>query len=156
MAKSLKDDIKMSKAFDSLETEAAINIVYTSERLMRVGAELLKKHDLTQVQYNALRILRGAGDSGLRTLDVLDRMIFGTPDITRLIDNLEKAGLAKRLRCTRDRRVVYAVVTDKGKAVLKALDQPMRDLNRKLLGHLNKGELQQISKLMVKAREHLK
>lgn len=150
--KTLQDELMQSIPFDSLETEAVLNIAYTSECLLRKATDFLKEHHLTHIQYNALRILRGAGENGLPCLELGKRLIWGIPDITRLVDNIEKSGYAKRVRCEKDRRVVYVHMTPKGLKLLSKLDAPMKNLNKELLGHLSEEELKKISFLMAKAR----
>ena len=61
-------------------------------RQQYVSAELMRGHDLSLPQYNVLRILRGAGDAGLRCSEVGARLLVHDPDVTRLLDRLEKGG----------------------------------------------------------------
>src|SRR5581483_7743845 len=125
MSGRLKTEIKQTKPFESLETEALLNVARTADFLMRPGAELLKEHDLSPTQYNALRILRGAGKAGLACSEVGERMINKDPDITRLLDRLEERGLVTRARDAHDRRVVTAKITAKALQMLAALDEPV-------------------------------
>ena len=152
LARNLKDEIKMNRGFASLELEALLNIAYASEQFQQSGNTLFSEHGLTRPLYNALRILRGGPKEGIRSLDILERMVFGTPDITRLIDNLEKNGYAKRERYSQDRRVVYVLITEKGRKLLSKLDRSTSELAKQLLGHMSQSKLKQISKLMVEVR----
>ncbi len=153
MSGRLKTEIKQSKPFDSLETEAILNLVRTADRLMRPGAELLKERELSPTQYNALRILRGAGKAGLACSEVGERMINKDPDITRLLDRLEERGLVTRARDEDDRRVVTAKITAKALQILAALDEPLVALHRRQLGHLSEEKLRQLIALLEAARE---
>ena len=75
------------------------------------------------------------------------------PGITGLIDRLEQAGFVNRLRCEKDRRVIYVALTDHGTKTLADLDEPLLALHRKLLGHLSQGELKELIRLLEKLRE---
>src|SRR5690606_6488465 len=102
--------------------------------------------------YNILRILRGTGGEGLPSLELARRMITSVPDITRLVDRLEKPELVRRVRCDQDRRIIRVRITDKALELLARLDEPVIELHRRLLGHLSREELETINTLMVKAR----
>ena len=90
MAAKLKDEIKQGKPFESLQAEVFLNLMRTADALSRGVEEILKLAGLSNTQYNVLRILRGAGEQGLCCREVADRMITRDPDITRLLDRLEK------------------------------------------------------------------
>src|SRR5262245_60916712 len=98
MSGRLAAEIKQTKPFASLEAEAILNLHRTASILMQVEAEALKPHGLSLTQYNALRILRGAGSAGLACQEIAERMIARDPDITRLLDRLEKRKLIARAR----------------------------------------------------------
>ena len=100
-----------------------------------------------------LRILRGAGESGISCGEIGDRMINRESDITRMLDRLDARGLIKRERQTDDRRVVLTFITDDGLAVLKELDRPVKELHKDQLGHLTERELASLGKLIRKARK---
>src|SRR3712207_9084149 len=138
MASKLRDEIKQARPFRSAEQEAFLNLQRTADVLMARMAEVLKTQGVSPTQYNVLRILRGAGDEGLPCGAVAERMITRDPDITRLLDRLEKQGLIARARDTRDRRVVMASnagAGGEGGAVLdetgaQELKRPPRDLGK--------------------------
>jgi DNA-binding MarR family transcriptional regulator len=102
----LQTEIKKRKPFESAAEEAYLNLLRTTTVLMADFDQLFRQYGVTEQQYNVLRILRGAGEP-LPSLEVASRMITRVPDITRLVDRLETAGLVARRRCTEDRRVVY-------------------------------------------------
>src|SRR5512135_1869674 len=118
-----------------LEEAAFVDLVRTAELLSRPIAQLLKAHDLSPAQYNVLRILRGSPD-GLTCGEIGNRMITRDPDITRLLDRMEKRGLIERWRETKDRRVVQARITPEGLKLLAKLDEPVEQGHREQLGHL--------------------
>src|SRR5215470_13051287 len=106
MVGALQSELKQKRPFTSREQEAYLALLRTADALeMQVEAKL-KEFGLTGTQYNALRILRGAGADGLPCSEIGERMITHDPDITRLLDRLEKRGLAERARCKKDRRVI--------------------------------------------------
>jgi DNA-binding MarR family transcriptional regulator len=153
-AKLLQRELKKRHPFDSLEQEAVLNIVRTSDRFQNRFLRLFRQHGLTPSQYNVLRILRGEGKP-LPCLEIADRMIQVVPAITGLIDRLEQQGLVERERCTEDRRVVYVTLTDKACKVLSGLDDPVMKLHRRLIGHLTAAELAELSRLLEKARQRV-
>lgn len=153
MPTRLQDELKQTRPFASPEAEAAVNVARTAAVLARGFAELLKPHGLSLPQYNVLRILRGAGAGGLRCGEIGERMIDPDPDVTRLLDRLERAGLVARARSAEDRRVVRARLTAAGRALVDRLDRPMLALHAQQLGHLGRSRLQALSRLLEAARE---
>jgi DNA-binding MarR family transcriptional regulator len=132
----LAKEIKQTKPFDSLEAEAFLNLGRTWEYLQGRVADFLKQYQLTPTQYNMLRILRGAGSNGLSCSEACARMITLESDITRLLDRMEVRGLIARERSKEDRRVVVTTITDEGLTILQEIDDPLRRLLRRDVGHL--------------------
>jgi DNA-binding MarR family transcriptional regulator len=153
MSGRLIKEIKQSKPFKSLEVEAILNILKTADVLTRRTAEAMKPYDLSPTQYNALRILRGAGNDGLPCSEIAERMINKDPDITRLMDRLEQRGLVTRARDKKDRRVVTGKISPKGLKLLDEMDQPLADLEKRQLG-MGEKDLLQLIALLETAREH--
>lgn len=171
MVTPLADEIGKRQPFESLEQEAYLNMARTFARMDCEVGRLLKRYNLSPSGYNVLRILRGharaneqneqqdhaagqePGHCGVPILEIAQQMVVHTPDITRLIDRLEAAGLVSRQRCDNDRRVVYARITAAASDLLAQLDQPVLDLHKKHLGHMNRVELTQLNQLLEKARE---
>ena len=125
----------------------------TADLLNGLFSDMLKPHGLSPTQFNALRILRGAGDGGRTCSEIAERMINRDPDITRLIDRLERRGLVERSREGRDRRVVIARITAAGLELLESLDRVIEQLNGKILGHLGEERLRMLIQLLAAARE---
>ena len=98
MPGKLQAEIRQTRPFDQMEEEAVLNIVRTAEVLQRTIADFLKQFDLSPVQYNVLRILRGAGLAGATCSQVRERLLTRDPDITRLLDRMEARGLIARER----------------------------------------------------------
>ena len=152
MTSRLQKEIKKNKPFESAEQEAHLNLIRTAQVLQEPFDKLMKPHNLSGTQYNVLRILRGAGEP-LPCGQIGERMVTRDPDITRLLDRLEKRGLIVRERTAADRRVVLASITAEGLKLLKQLDQPVIDLHVKQLGHMGKEKLKALIDLLETARE---
>jgi DNA-binding MarR family transcriptional regulator len=148
----LQDELKKRLPFDSPEQEAMLNLLRTNDTFELEFVRLFRQHGLSPPQYNILRILRGSGGEGLPCLEVAGRMVTCVPDITRLIDRLERAGLVARTRSNEDRRVVQVSILARGLDLLKALDEPVLALHKRLIGHLSRDELAELNRLLVKAR----
>ncbi|HET8647102.1 MAG TPA: MarR family transcriptional regulator [Vicinamibacteria bacterium] len=148
----IQDEIQQSKPFAGLEDEVLISLLRTADVALRPLAEVLKAEGLSHTQYNVLRILRGAGAGGLSCREVGERMVTREPDLTRLLDRLEKRGLIARGREARDRRVVVTRITREGLAVLERLDQPAAASSRQALGHLGPEGLRTLARLLDQVR----
>ncbi|HEX2721605.1 MAG TPA: MarR family transcriptional regulator [Gemmatimonadaceae bacterium] len=152
MSGNLQKELKQRKPFSSLEHEVVLNIMRTAGAMRQGTTEALKPYDLTPPQFNVLRILRGAEPEGLPCSDVGDRLVSKDPDVTRLLDRLEKRGLIERGRSATDRRVVTATITTKGIDLVNELDAPITELHASQLGHMKKKELKKLVTLLEKAR----
>ena len=153
MVGRLQKAIGQRTPFRSLEAEAFLNIEHTADALMRGMAELLKGADLSPTQYNALRILRGAGPGGLACGEIAERMITRDPDITRLLDRLARRGLVERVRDVHDRRVVTTTMTAEGANLLGQLDEPVEQLHARQLSHLGERSLARLVGLLEQVRQ---
>lgn len=138
----------------SPEEAAFLDLLRTTDVLSRRLAQVLKAEDLSSNQYNVLRILRGAPD-GLSCGEIANRMITRDPDITRLLDRLEKRGLVSRSREARDRRTVLTQITPTGLKLLARLDEPVQEAHRKQLGHLGRQRLRAMTELLLVCRSQL-
>lgn len=133
------------------EEMAFLDLLRTTDLLSRGLGQVLKNEDLSANQYNVLRILRGSPE-GLACGEIAKRMITRDPDITRLLDRLEKRALISRCRETKDRRTVMARITPEGLKVLARLDEPVQSGHRRQLGHLGRERLRELTKLLSLAR----
>jgi DNA-binding MarR family transcriptional regulator len=138
----------------SREESAFLELLRTTDILSRRLSQTLKTEELSLTQYSALRILRGA-PSGLSCGEVADRLIAREPDITRLLDRLEKRGLISRSRETKDRRTVVVRMTSAGLDLVGRLDGPVQAVHREQLGHLGEKRLKELSKLLTACRDRL-
>jgi DNA-binding MarR family transcriptional regulator len=134
-----------------LEENTYLELCRTTDMLSRRIASVLKAEDLSSNQYNVLRILRGSPE-GLPCGEIGNRMITRDPDITRLLDRLEKRQLIARSRETKDRRMVMARITPDGLALLARMDEPVRAMHRSQLGHLGRERLLALTELLQLAR----
>ncbi|HEY4051037.1 MAG TPA: MarR family transcriptional regulator [Acidobacteriaceae bacterium] len=129
------------------EEGAFLELLRTTDMLSRGLVQVLKTEELSSTQYNVLRILRGAPE-GLPSGKIAGRMITRDPDVTRLLDRLEKRGLVSRCRETKDRRMVLTRITPEGLKCLSRLDEPVEGTHRKQLGHLGRERLRALSELL--------
>ncbi|HEU4720909.1 MAG TPA: MarR family transcriptional regulator [Gemmatimonadaceae bacterium] len=153
MSPTLKEDLRQRKAFTSLQQEAFLNVLRTSSRLTDSLEDLLRPYGLSSTQFNVLRILRGSEPDGLCRNELRDRMLTRMPDMTRLLDRMEDAGLVTRSREQEDRRMVLTRITVAGQALLQELERPVVELHRKQLGRLSDEQLRSLIDLLTLARE---
>jgi DNA-binding MarR family transcriptional regulator len=143
---------KLSSFSVSLEKRVFVSLLQTADTLGQEAEQLLKAAGLTGAQYNVLRILRGAEPSGLACRAIGERMISHDPDMTRLLDRMEKRGLITRERQSDDRRVVKTRITAQGLSLLKTFDQPVHDLHRRQFRHMSATRLKILYDLLEEVR----
>lgn len=157
-APNLQRELSKKRGFDSPEQEAYLNLARTHAVVAGPFTALFKSHGLSEAAYNILRVLRGVrrepenGRDALPCGEIGGRLVTRVPDVTRLIDRLVDAGLVERYRGEEDRRVVLARITTEGLALLRKLDRPVLDLHARTLGHLTRGELKELNRLLERAR----
>jgi DNA-binding MarR family transcriptional regulator len=134
-----------------LEEVAYVELLRTADQLTRGVVATLKTEDLTSAQYNVLRVLRGCPE-GLPCGEIARRLITREPDITRLLDRMEKRGLISRCREAKDRRTVKTRITDAGLAAVNRLNEPVYAIHDQQLGHLSQQQLETLTELLRKAR----
>lgn len=137
---SINEELRQTR-FRSVSQQAYLSLLRTADTARRHAAWVLQVGDITLQQYNVLRILRGAGQEGLPTLAIGERMIERTPGITRLIDRMEAKGWVRRRRCTEDRRRVWCLITEDGLSMLGELDGPVESIDTVLEEVLDADEL---------------
>ena len=149
MAGTVARELKQNKPFSSPELEVLLGLRIAAARVVEPWAKFLKTTvQLTNNQYNVLRILRGSHPAKLACAEISERMIDRDPDVTRLIDRLETRGLVTRSRSPRDRRVVEVGISDKGLVLVRGLDVHVQRLPKALLGHLGAARLRQLGSLL--------
>jgi DNA-binding MarR family transcriptional regulator len=153
MTNDLRTEIRQTRPFHSLEQEAYLSLVRTVAAVSDEFEQVLRASGVTLAQYNVLRILRGAEPKGLCRNELRDRMLTRMPDMTRLLDRMESAGLVGRARETEDRRLVITRITDEGRRILDELEGPVAGEHRRRFGHLDEGELRTLIELLGRVRE---
>jgi DNA-binding MarR family transcriptional regulator len=129
------------------EEAVFLDLLRTTDMLSRGIAGILKRESVSPTQYNILRILRGSPE-GLPCGEIANRMITRDPDVTRLLDRLERRELISRCRETEDRRTVMVRITAAGLKLLARLDEPVKAAHRKQLGHLGRERLRALAELL--------
>jgi DNA-binding MarR family transcriptional regulator len=145
---SIRDEIRQTRPFASAADEAVVTLLGTADRVRAALAQVVEAHGITLQQYNVLRILRGAGDDGLPTLEIATRMIEHSPGITRLLDRLEARRLVRRVRCPDDRRQVLCHATPSARRLLAGLDRPVAEAGQDLLAPLDAARTAELVRLL--------
>jgi DNA-binding MarR family transcriptional regulator len=125
-----------------------LNLMVTHSWLSGQIAALLGEHGVTLSQFNVLRILRGSHPDRLTCSDIGERLLDRTPDVTRLLDRLTRAGLTERARAEHDRRVVLVGITPKGLELLASVDPGIERFNERLADALPPAEMKWLSDLL--------
>jgi len=145
---SIATAIRQGRPFGGVEHEVFLAIQRAAADLTQESAALLRPHGLSGAQYNILRILRGAGTDGLACGEIADRLVTRDPDMTRLLDRMERQGLVTRQRASHDRRVVTTKISTEGKHLLSQLDEPMAALHRRQFAHIDPARLRELATLL--------
>ena len=141
---AVQAEIRQSRPFRSVAQEATIALLRTASVVGRAIGRVLEPSGLSLAQYNALRIIRGAGSGGIPTLAIRERMIEEGTTITRLLDKLEAAGLIRRERSLPDRRQVICYATERGKRLLDELDPLTDAADEEAVAALDEEQLEQL------------
>jgi DNA-binding MarR family transcriptional regulator len=151
----IQEEIKQGRPFRSAQEEAFVQLLRTYDLLYYELTEFLRPSGISPTQYNVLRILRGAGDVGLTCGEVGERMVTREPDITRLLDRVERQGWIERRRQTDDRRVVRAWIKAEGLKLLSQIDKSLDRFQRSQFPKMSQEQLDALSRLLeqVRARE---
>jgi len=149
----LKLEIVQERPFPSIEEEALLNLLRTSDCLHRAFHLKTRSWGVTSTQYNVLRILRGAQPRGLTCAAIGSRMITAEPDITRLLSRLKGLKLIRQQCDKHDRRALWTQISEAGLELLRAMDPVIERVPPELLGHMNKAELTELIRLLELARK---
>lgn len=150
MGEALKAKIKQETDFESPAVEAFLNLIVATDAVRAPFESVCAKHEITQSQYNVLRILRGAGKAGHPRCEIVGRMTERAPDITRLIDRLEKQDLVERDRSDEDRRLSVAKISRTGLELLDRMEPELTDVKRKISEKMSNAEWIALSSLCEK------
>src|ERR1700678_2360067 len=149
---SLAATIKQNRPFVSLQQEAFLSILRTASELSHAADKFLRKFNITQQQYNVLRILRGAGAKGLCRNEISARMVAATPDMSRLLDRMEKSGWITRERAEDDRRQVTTFITDSGQKLLTIIEGPVHEQTHRLFEGIKSADLKMLVDVLAQIR----
>ena len=152
MQGSVKAELARHQPFQVPEQEVYLNLVRTHAVLDNEVAELFKLHNLSQPLYNVLKVVARVGEVGMPSQSIAQYMVTRDPDITRLVDRLEKELLLERERDERDRRIVLVKVTQLGLDTIQKLDPLIWALHRQQVGHLSREKLELLNQLLVEIR----
>lgn len=153
--KTLAQELHKKEPFALPSQEAYLSIVRTESLLGADFERFFRQFGLSQATFNALRILRGAGEKGRMCHEITKHLVTPVPDVTRLVDRLEKAGLAERHRSDEDRRVIFVRITQVGLDRLAGMDEAVLEKHREQLGHMSDEELRVLNAMLAKARSRL-
>jgi len=145
---AVQREIRQTRPFRSVAQEATVALLRTASVVSRALARVVEPSGISLAQYNALRIIRGAGTAGIPTLSIRERMIDEGTTITRLLDKLEDARLIRRERTVPDRRQVICLVTDEGRALLDALDPQVNTMDEEVVAALSETQLARFVELL--------
>ncbi len=155
MYSSVGEEIHQTKPFASLEEELLVSLLRTTDVLQERFEQMIRPFNISMTQYNVLRILRGAEPSGRTCGEIGERMIAREPDVTRLLERMEKAGLIKRTRDQSDRRVVVTRITSSGLKLLNEMEPKLREIDG-LLKPMGERKIETTLKLLDEVREHVR
>lgn len=139
--------------FDSPAQEVYLHLWRSFDRLRTLEDELFARYDLSAQQYNALRLLDVAYPAGVQTMEIGRQLISRMPDMTRMLDRLEKRGLIERTRLPENRRVVEVSITAAGRQQLADMEDAVLEMHERQLGHLSSNQQTQLVRLLKAARK---
>jgi DNA-binding MarR family transcriptional regulator len=155
MSSRLQAEIKQTKPFPRRSSEALLSVLRTAALLEHRLNEALRPYGITELQYNVLRILRGAGPDGWCGREISERLVSKVPDVSRLLDRMESMQLIRRERDATDRRHVTARITPRGLRLLEEVTPQLEAFERERFGHLDAQLLQQLIDGLADIREAL-
>ena len=144
--------LKQNRPFVSLQQEAFLSILRTASELSHASDKFLREFGISQPQYNVLRILRGAGAEGLCRNEISARMVTATPDMSRLLDRMERSGWITRERGENDRRQVSTFITDSGRKLLTLMESPINQQTHRLLEGVKSSDLKMLLDVLAQIR----
>lgn len=147
----LENELKM-KGFQSPMQEVILNVLFTSYWLGDKMNSVAKEFDISEQQYNVLRILRGQKGNPINLMDIQSRMLHKTSNVTRLVEKLRLKNLVERVLSEENRRKVEITITKKGLRLLDQMEPRLKESHRDLSRKLNKEEANQLNLLLEKLR----
>jgi len=148
-------EIHQTKPFGTIEEELLVSLLRTTDVLHERFEQLIRPFNISMTQYNVLRILRGAEPEGRTCGEIGERMIAREPDVTRLLERMEKSGLIKRTRNREDRRVVVTRITSSGLKLLDEMEPKLRELDG-LMQPMGERKIKMTLRLLDEVRERVR
>ena len=155
MTPDLRHELRQQKPFRTIQQEAQLSVIRTGSLLTDAFEQMLKPYGITSAQFNVLRILRGAEPDGLCRNELRERLLTRMPDVTRLLDRMEDAGLVERKKEGEDRRKVRTKITAKARRLVDKLDDVVAEEHERRFGHVGKDKLRELIATLTEVREKL-
>ncbi len=149
---NLEQSISQAK-FDSEQEKLMINVIYSANLLNLITTRLFKPFDLSLQQYNVLRILRGQKGSSIALMEIENRMLDKSSNVSRLVDKLISKDLVNRSVCSEDRRRIEILITSNGMSILKEIDAILSEMNSKLKELISDDDANQTNRILDHLRE---
>jgi|TARA_Y100000385_G_scaffold14473_1_gene14720 DNA-binding MarR family transcriptional regulator len=149
---NLEQSISQAK-FDSEQEKLMINVIYSANLLNLITTRLFKPFDLSPQQYNVLRILRGQKGSSIALMEIENRMLDKSSNVSRLVDKLISKDLVNRSVCSEDRRRIEILITSNGMSILKEIDAILSEMNSKLKELISDDDANQTNRILDHLRE---
>lgn len=140
--------------FNSEDQKLNLNFIYTFNWFTEFQKQYFLTYDITQQQYNVLRILRGHFPDPYSTSQIRDRMLDKMSDVSRIVDRLVKKELAIRTPSKDDRRLVDVVISDKGLKLLEQMDTTIDEQLNKPFADFSDAEKEEFYRLLDKLRKN--
>lgn len=134
-----------ARRFRTPAQRAFVGLLVVAEQAHQRLEELCRRSGVTHTQYNVLRILRGAHPQGHPRFEIVDRLIRRAPDVTRLLDRLERQGLIERAWDSANRRQSIARITDRGLALLQEIEPELEKLQDEILAPLSREQVERLA-----------
>lgn len=127
---------------------------YIAAIIKHNGRKILKNYTITPPQFIALQWLFEHGDMTIGELS--NKMFLAFSTTTDLVDRMEGNELVKRIRDTKDRRVVRIQLLAEGERVIEEVIDKRQDYLNSVLSDFDKEEVTQFSQLLSKLHEEMK
>ena len=144
---SVRERLKQSKGFETIAHEAVVGLQVAAAYVEQLFGDVCAEHGITLDQFNVLRILRGARPGGHPRYEIADRLVRRSPDVTRLLDRLERMKLIERVRSTEDRRLSISRITKRGLDILEAIEPKRMEMQHHVVRNLSTDELRELSRV---------
>ncbi|MES2447568.1 MAG: MarR family transcriptional regulator [Bacteroidota bacterium] len=146
----LQKEVKAAK-FENIFQQALVNVIFTYHWSNQNVKEALSPFDITQQQYNVLRILRGQYPSPATVNLIKNRILDKMSDTSRIVDRLIQKGYVEKSVNNYDKRAVDIIISDKGLSLLKKMDKEI-DFSSFIAPNITPEEAEQLNVLLDKMR----